>query len=198
MGILSLLSYSTLPLSVFAQGYPPPHTNSSQQGIDVGYSGPAQISCANTTTCPRIKWITFGTNTSHYRDSGDTYYNSCGPDWNVWFTSDDTSGIRGACLPNGSNVVVNKASGLDVTDIEAEKVNCLQEWGVETDAQGHGDGGSWKTTGLTWLDSVLYLWVARNIYPPSANDTHRQSAQNGCLLKSEDSGKTFEGKNQST
>jgi hypothetical protein len=197
MAALSSIVVLAYALATSAQGYPSPHTNTSQVGLDVGYSGPDLSNCADPRTCPRIKWITFGTNTSYYTDLGDTYYNSIGPDGNVWFTSDDTSGIRGACLPNGSNVVVNKATGPGPTDLQASTVNCLKEWGLQADDQNRGDGGSWKTTGLTWIDSVLYLWVARNIYPPSANDTHRQSAQNACLLKSTDFAETFNGKIQS-
>ena len=195
---MTSLAILTLVLAGVAKGqYPPPHTNDSQVGIDTGYSGPLE-SCSCASNTPRIKWMTFGTNTSYVNDTGDTFYDNWGPDWNIWFTSDDTSGIQGACLPNGSNVIVNKATGPDPTRLMPVTVNCLkEEWGLHGDDQGHGDWGSWKTTGLTWLDSVLYLWVERDRSPFAANDSLRQCAQNSCLLKSTDEGATFDGKNQS-
>lgn len=172
--------------------YPPPHVNNSQIGIDAGYTGPSEIhSCGNDT--PRIKWISFGTNTSYYPNLGDTFYSSWGPDWDIWFTSDDTPGIQGSCLPNGSNIVVNKATGPSIAELQPVTVNCLREWGLHGDDQGHGDWGAWKTTGLTWLDSILYLWVERDFNPLATNNSLRQTAKSPCLLKSTNKGVTFEG-----
>ncbi|KAF2101389.1 hypothetical protein NA57DRAFT_72833 [Rhizodiscina lignyota] len=178
----------------FAYGqYPPPQINDSQVGIDTGYHGPLE-SCSCAEDRPRIKWITFGTNTSYAQDGGDTFYSTWGPDWDTWFTIDDSAGIKASCSPNGSNIIINKARGPSVADLRPATVNCLQkEWGLHGDDMGHGDDGSWKTTGLSWLDDVLYLWVSRNFAPAAGNNSLRQTAQNSCLLKSLNYGVTFQG-----
>lgn len=197
--MLSFLLIS-FPLGVLAQSsYPPPIHHPPQPGIDHGYQGeePTCYRSSHDDNCPRIKWITFGTNTSYYTDLGDTFYSSWGPDWNVWFSADDTTGMRGACLPNGSNIAINKATGLRVSDLQTTTVNCMKEWGEHGADSGHHDGGSWKNTGLSWIDDVLYVWISRNVGPTHSNYENRQSAQNSCLLKSTDYGRTFQGKNNS-
>ena len=54
------------------------------------------------------------------------------------------------------------------------------------------DGCTWKSSGCTSLDGVLYWVVARHKYGEDSGDPYRrQPAQNASIIKSTDLGRTW-------
>ncbi|TAN31602.1 hypothetical protein EPN29_13185 [bacterium] len=124
---------------------------------------------------------------------GDSWFTTWADDGNLYSTSDDTTGW-GTC---SSNVAISKEVGSDPLNLTGSDVNCMAGWGGVGDAQGHGDNGSWKTSGITSIGGTLYLWITRDIYN-DPNNGHRETSKNPCLLKSTDHGQTWSGPSQST
>lgn len=135
----------------------------------------------------KITDIRLGQYILHENSVGDTWDPAWAEDDNLYFPGNDGSGWDKAC---SSNLFFNRASGEDYTRLICETNNGMPEyggWAVEGP-----DGCTTKSSGCISIDGTLYLAFARHNYGRKSGDPHkRQTAQNGCIIKSADHGLTW-------
>jgi hypothetical protein len=120
-------------------------------------------------------------------NQGDTWVAAWADDDTLYSPSDDTSGFHKAA---NANVAFNRISGGDPMHLSGVTVNPLQDYGKE--GQKGPDHCTWKSSGCTFIDGVLYLVVARHMYGEDSDDPNRrQTAQNASIIKSTDLGQTW-------
>jgi hypothetical protein len=160
------------------------------------------------TTCvgqtPKTVYgASLGVEQTYGNDSSDTLYATWADDGNLYMTGDDTLGIDLKCRTEGKRhpnryvfIDVNRVSGDDPRHLTVETVNCMEDYDVPpdstSDAIDNERATSWKTTGITSVDGVLYLVVEQDTYKDWVN-RGRQTAKNATILKSYDHGKTWSG-----
>ena len=120
-------------------------------------------------------------------NSGDTWVAAWGDDDNLYSPSDDTGGFHQAAK---ANIAFNRLTGNDARGLAGETVNPMADYGKG--GEEGPDGCTWKSSGCTCLDGVLYWVVARHRYGEKSGDPHRrQTAQNASIIKSADYGRTW-------
>lgn len=124
---------------------------------------------------------------------GDVWTTTWADDAHLYSVSDDTTGFNKACH---SNLAVHRITGGPPPNIEGVTVNPMAEFGKVAELK--EDGASWKASGLTCVDGVLYLSVSRHYYDgvgdESEDPVHRfwiQETWDASIIKSEDHGKTW-------
>jgi len=124
---------------------------------------------------------------------GDVWTTTWADDDNLYCATDDTSGFNHAC---DSNLAVQRVSGGPPPNLRGETVNAMREFGKAGELK--EDRASWKASGLTAVDGVLYLAVSRHYYDgvgdTSSDSTHHfwvQETWDASIVKSADHGKTW-------
>jgi hypothetical protein len=147
-----------------------------------------------------------GVEQTYVTDNGDTPYATWADDGNLYVTGDDTLGSDGQCRTEGKHhanryvfVDVSRVSGDDPRHLKIDTVNCMADYDVPPDpASNSGDNEratSWKTTGITSVDGVLYLVVEQDTYKDWSN-RGRETAKDATILKSYDHGRSWSGSEQ--
>ena len=124
--------------------------------------------------------------------NGDVWTTTWADDDELYSVADDTSGFRNAC---DSNLAVHRISGTP-PDVQGFTVNPMAEYGKCCERK--QDNASWKASGLTCVDGVLYLAVSRHYYD-GVGDTGAESARHfwvqetwdASIVKSTDHGQTW-------
>ena len=120
-------------------------------------------------------------------NAGDTWVAAWADDENLYSPSNDTGGFQHAA---NANVAFNRLTGNDPRNLSGSTVNPMEDYGKGGE-EGR-DGCTWKSSGCTCLDGVLYWVVARHRYGEKSGDPHRrQTAQNASIIKSSDLGRTW-------
>ena len=120
-------------------------------------------------------------------NAGDTWVAAWADDDNLYSPSDDTEGFHHAAK---ANIAFNKLTGRDPLNLSGVTVNPMVDYGKEVEEG--PDGCTWKSSGCTFLNGVLYWVVARHRYGEKSGDPHRrQTAQNASIIKSADLGRTW-------
>ena len=118
---------------------------------------------------------------------GDTWVAAWADDDNLYSPSNDTRGFRMAA---SANIAFNRLSGNDPLNLSGVTLNPMVEYGKGSEEG--PDGCTWKSSGCTCLEGVLYWVVARHRYGEKSGDPHRrQIAQNASIIKSVDFGRTW-------
>jgi hypothetical protein len=124
---------------------------------------------------------------------GDVWTTTWADDDNLYTVSDDTTGFNKAC---DSNLAIHRITAGPPPNIEGVTLNPMSEFGKAVELK--EDRASWKASGLTCVDGVLYLAVSRHYYDgvgdESENPVHRfwiQETWDASILKSTDHGKTW-------
>jgi hypothetical protein len=118
---------------------------------------------------------------------GDTWAPAWANNGHIYSPSNDTSGFHGA--PR-TNIAFNRIDGHDPFHLGGITVNSMLKYGKETERG--PDGCSWKSSGCSCIDGVLYWVVARHKYGEQSGDPYRrQTAQNASIIKSVDYGRTW-------
>lgn len=125
--------------------------------------------------------------------SGDVWTTTWADDDHLYSVTDDTTGFNKAC---NSNLAVHRIMGGPPPNIQGETVNAMAEFGKAAELK--EDGASWKASGLTCVDGVLYLAASRHYYD-GVGDTSTDSARHfwiqetwdASIIKSTDHGKTW-------
>ncbi len=120
-------------------------------------------------------------------NGGDTWVAAWADDDNLYSPSDDTGGFHHAA---NANISFNHLTGSDPLKLSGNTVNPMRDYGKGAE---HGpDGCTWKSSGCTSLDGILYWVVARHRYGEDSGDPYRrQPAQNASIIKSTDYGRTW-------
>lgn len=118
---------------------------------------------------------------------GDTWSPTWASDGKMYSPSDDTYGFRNA---TDSNIAFNCISGSESSRIRGDTVNSMAEYGRS--ALEGADGCTWKSSGCAYIDSALYLVVARHKYGETSGDAKmRQTAANASIIRSADFAQTW-------
>jgi hypothetical protein len=134
-----------------------------------------------------LRSVRVGTPVSNLESVGDTWVAAWADDDNLYSPSNDTNGFNNA---TSANIAFNRLSGNDPQTLSGTTVNPMTEYG-KSGAKGPDDC-TWKSSGCTYLDGVLYWVVARHQYGETSGDPHRrQIAQNASIIKSTDLGRTW-------
>ena len=135
----------------------------------------------------RLRGVRVGAPVPLENNSGDTWVAAWAGDDNLYSPSDDTTGFHKS---PSANVAFNCISGSDPLHLSGITVNPMPDYG-EAGKKGP-DKCTWKSSGCTFIDGVLYLVVARHLYGDDSDDPNRrQTAQNASIIKSTDLGKTW-------
>lgn len=135
----------------------------------------------------RLRVVGVGTPVPVEDNSGDTWVAAWADDDNLYSPSNDTTGFHKA--PN-ANVAFNRISGADPLHLNGVTVNPMQTYGEE--GKKGPDRCTWKSSGCTFIDGVLYWVVARHEYGETSGDPYRrQPAHNASIIKSMDYGRTW-------
>jgi hypothetical protein len=135
----------------------------------------------------RVRAVNVGKPVAVEDSQGDTWNSAWAEDGSLYSPSDDTKGFHNTI---SANVAFNQITGDDPLHLSGITVNPMQDYGKE--AQKGPDRCTWKSTGCTFIDGVLYLVVARHCYGEDSGDAHRrQTAQNASIIKSTDFGRTW-------
>jgi hypothetical protein len=135
----------------------------------------------------RLRSVRVGTSVPVEDNSGDTWVAAWADDDNLYSPSNDTTGFHKAA---SANVAFNRISGDDPSHLSGITVNPMQAYG-EAGKKGP-DGCTWKSSGCTFIDGVLYWVVARHEYGETSGDPYRrQPAHNASIIKSIDYGRTW-------
>ena len=125
--------------------------------------------------------------------SGDVWTTTWADDNNLYSVTDDTTGFNKAC---DSNLAVQRVTGGPPPNLQGETVNAMREFGKGGELK--TDNASWKASGLTCVDGVLYLAVSRHYYDGvgdmSSDSAHHfwvQETWDASIIKSTDHGKTW-------
>jgi hypothetical protein len=130
----------------------------------------------------------------HFPNSwGDVWTTTWADDDNLYSVTDDSKGFNNAC---DSNLAMNRITGGPPPSIEGATINPMSEYGKRGEFK--EDGATWKASGLTCVDGVLYLSVSRH-FSEGVVDTkpipgHRfliQQTWDASIIKSTDHGKTW-------
>ena len=120
-------------------------------------------------------------------NAGDTWVSAWADDDHLYSPSDDTEGFHHATK---ANIAFNRLDGSDPRTLTGSTVNPMIDYGKASEER--SDGCTWKSSGCTSLDGVLYWVVARHRYGETSGDPHRrQTAQNASIIKSTDYGRTW-------
>jgi hypothetical protein len=124
---------------------------------------------------------------------GDVWTTTWADDDNLYSATDDTSGFNNAC---NSNLAVQRITGGPPPSVQGETVSAMSEFGKGGELK--EDRASWKASGLTCVDGVLYLGVSRHYYDGvgdiSSDSAHHfwiQETWDASIVKSTDHGKTW-------
>jgi hypothetical protein len=135
----------------------------------------------------RLRVISVGTPLPLEDNSGDTWVAAWADDDNLYSPSNDTTGFHKA--PN-ANIAFNRIDGRDPLHLGGVTVNSMTEYGKGGEKR--SDGCTWKSSGCTFIDGVIYWVVARHEYGETSGDPYRrQPAHNASIIKSLDYGKTW-------
>ena len=119
--------------------------------------------------------------------NGDVWTSAWADDDNLYAASDDSNGFNKACH---NNLVVSRISGRP-PDLTGVTFNCMPEFGKVGELRKE-DGASWKASGLTCIDGVLYLAVSRHFYADKrGRNFWIQETWDATIIKSTDHGKTW-------
>jgi hypothetical protein len=120
-------------------------------------------------------------------NSGDTWVAAWADDDSLYSPSNDTGGFHKQPY---SNISFNRIDGSDPLHLSGVTVNSMTEYGKGGDKK--ADGCTWKSSGCTFIDGVLYWVVGRHEYGETSGDPYRrQPAHNASIIKSLDYGKTW-------
>ena len=120
-------------------------------------------------------------------NGGDTWVAAWADDDNLYSPSDDTGGFHHAA---DANIAFNRITGSDPRKLSGSTVNPMVNYGKG--GEEGPDGCTWKSSGCTCLNGVLYWVVARHRYGEKSGDPHRrQTAQDASIIKSTDFGRTW-------
>ena len=134
-----------------------------------------------------IRGVTVGDPSPLTESGGDTWVSAWADDNNLYSPSDDTSGFHQAAH---SNIAFNKITGSDPLHLSGTTVNPMLDYGK--DGQKGPDKCTWKSSGCTCLNGVLYWVVARHMYGEDSGDEYRrQPAHDASIIKSSDYGQTW-------
>jgi hypothetical protein len=114
--------------------------------------------------------------------SGDVWTTTWADDDHLYSVTDDTTGFNKAC---NSNLAVQRITGGPPPNIQGDTVNPMAEFGKAAELK--EDGASWKASGLTCVDGVLYLAASRHYYD-GVGDTSTDSAHHFWIQETWDSG----------
>lgn len=122
---------------------------------------------------------------------GDTYFNTVAPGGSIIATSDDTTGAYNGC-PTGRDLAIIRMAGTQPAHLQPRTVNCMTSFGVRGGGSSP-DGCSWKTGGITNINGVLYLAVARQLGACSRGKEANglQPSFDASIIKSTDNGHTW-------
>jgi hypothetical protein len=135
----------------------------------------------------RLRAVRVGAPVPVEDSSGDTWVAAWASDGGLYSPSDDTGGFHRAAH---ANVAFNRIDGSDPLHLSGKTVNPMQNYGKG--GEKGPDGCTWKSSGCTFIDGILYLVVARHMYGEDSGDPHRrQTAQNASIIKSVDFGRTW-------
>jgi hypothetical protein len=135
----------------------------------------------------RLRAVRVGVPVPVADNRGDTWVAAWANDDNLYSPSNDTGGFHNEA---NANVAFNRLSGSDPLHLDGLTVNPMQDYGKQN--QKGLDGCTWKSSGCTFIDGVLYLVVARHMYGQDSEDPHRrQTAQNSSIIKSTDFGRSW-------
>lgn len=124
-------------------------------------------------------------------DKPIAYSNTFGDSWVGTWADDDAVYVYADDTWNGnksSNLAVYRLVGDDPLNLIVEPINSMDEYGHAGELG--QDRCSWKASGITCVDGVLYIAVSRWDSKPSPVD-RRQAAQNSSIIKSADHGVTW-------
>ncbi len=113
---------------------------------------PAIISGAQNR---RLRIVSIGTPVPVEDNSGDTWVAAWADDDNLYSPSNDTGGFHKQLY---SNISFNRIDGSDPLHLSGVTVNSMTEYGKGGDKR--ADGCTWKSSGCTFIDGVLYWVVA--------------------------------------
>jgi len=119
------------------------------------------------------------------------YSNTFGDSWVGTWADDDAVYVYADDTWNGkksSNLAVYRLVGDDPLNLIVQPINSMDEYGHAGELG--EDKCSWKASGITCVDGVLYIAVSRWDSKPSPVD-RRQVAQNSSIIKSTDHGLTW-------
>jgi len=135
----------------------------------------------------RLHIVGIGTPLPVADNSGDTWVAAWADDDNLYSPSNDTGGFHKG---PSANIAFNRIAGSDPLHLSGITVNPMQDYGGE--GKKGPDGCTWKSSGCTFIDGVLYWVVARHEYGETSGDPYRrQPAHNASIIKSLDYGKTW-------
>ncbi len=140
----------------------------------------------------KLYGASLGPEIANSQSVGDTWYATWADDGNLYVTSDDTSGWNGKCLNKTRPyvfVAISQLHGDDPKQLHGESINCLDEYATASHLK---PNMSWKTSGITSVDGVLYLALQQDTYTDS-NNSGRETARDGIIIKSLDHGRTWSG-----
>lgn len=133
---------------------------------------------------------------------GDTWITTWADNDTLYCTADDTglspterettevnalNSNRGIDFYN--SLALYKISGDKPTELSVTAANPMSEYNT-----GHEPCFTWKATGITCVDGVLYMAIGRHDYPYSHNpprENRKQLTMNASIIKSTDHGKTW-------
>ena len=155
--------------------------------------GPAKAAQSTQGGKGRSLKATMGKSIRFPNCHGDVWTTTWADDDNLYSVTDDSKGFNNAC---DSNLAMNRITGGPPPNIQGATINPMSEFGKGTELK--EDGASWKASGLTCVDGVLYLSVSRHFYEgvvdTKPNPAHRfliQQTWDASILKSTDHGKTW-------
>ena len=134
-----------------------------------------------------IRGVTVGDPSPLADNGGDTWVAAWADDDNLYSPSNDTVGFHGGAH---SNVAFNGITGGDPWQLSGTTVNPMLDYGKW--GERGPDKCTWKSSGCTCLNGVLYWVVARHMYGEDSGDPYRrQPAHDASIIKSSDFGKTW-------
>lgn len=119
--------------------------------------------------------------------TGDVWTTTWADDDNLYSVTDDTTGFNHAC---NSNLALQRIAGGPPPHVHGQTVNSMSSFGKAGALK--EDGASWKASGLTCVDGVLYLSVSRHKYADKRGYSYWiQETWDSSIIKSTDHGKTW-------
>lgn len=123
----------------------------------------------------------------HPNCTGDVWTTTWADDNNLYSVTDDTSGFNHAC---NSNLALQRITGGPPPHVRGMTVNPMAQFGKGGTLR--QDGASWKASGLTCVDGVLYLSVSRHKYADKHGYSYWiQETWDSSIIKSTDHGTTW-------
>jgi hypothetical protein len=134
-----------------------------------------------------LKSVTVGTPVSVPDNLGDTWSMAWARDGDLYSPANDAPGFH---FTKSGNIFFCRIVGSHPDALMGVNVNVMSDyrWHMEKGP----DGCSWKSSGCTAVDGMLYLVVARHKYGEDSGDpTRRQPAGNASIIRSANGGKTW-------